>query len=92
MPDLEVDTKALQACVRPLRALADTMAAASAPPSVPVPRWETSDAAAALANAARVRGRLLAADLTRAADQLSAVAHDYEAADERAAGRLRAVR
>ncbi|MFG1607339.1 hypothetical protein [Actinoplanes sp. NPDC049265] len=90
--DLEVDTEALRGCAPPVHALADAVAAAAVPGSVLVPRWDTSEAAAAMSEAARVRGRLLAGDLDRAADRLTTTAHDYEQADEQVAGRLRAVR
>ena len=90
--DLEVDTEALRACVRPLLELSATVRAAHAPPSPSVPGWSTAEAAAALANTSRVRAGLLATDLDQAADRLTAVADDYDAADEQIAGLLRAVR
>jgi hypothetical protein len=86
------DLEVLLACAARLHALADTVAAAPVPRSVPVPRWDTAEAAAALSGTAGVRARLLAGDLGRAADRLIATAHDYERVDEQAADRLRAVR
>ncbi|MEV6634215.1 hypothetical protein AB0M54_26040 [Actinoplanes sp. NPDC051470] len=91
-PDLEVDTQALQACVRPLLELSATVRAAHPPATLSTPRWATSDAAGALATATGVRGGLLATDLAGAADRLAAVVRDYDEADEQIAGRLRAVR
>jgi hypothetical protein len=90
--DLEVDTQILRSCVRPLHDLAATVRSTDPPPTPSLPRWSTAEAAAALADLTRVRGKLLATDLDSAADRLAAVADDYDRADEQVADRLRAVR
>jgi hypothetical protein len=59
---------------------------------VNVPRWSSSDAAADLADVAVGRIIALGSDITAAARQMAGAAYDYEAADERATGRLRTVR
>ena len=66
--------------------------AAQAPPAVLVPRWATSDAAAALTTAAQAGLAAIGSDMTAASRQLTATADAYDAADGRAAHRLRAVR
>lgn len=90
--DLEVDTEALRACVRPLLELGATVRSSHAPATPQVPGWSAAEAAAALADTSRVRAGLLATDLDQAADGIAAVAQDYDAAEEQIAGRLRAVR
>jgi hypothetical protein len=92
--DLEIDAVALRQCAS---VLADTGArvaagAARAPAAVGVPRWPSSDAAADLADVAVGRIIALGSGLTAAARQMAGAADDYEAADDRATGRLRTVR
>jgi hypothetical protein len=92
--DLDVDAGAVRDCAS---AVADSGArvaagAAQAPPAVLVPRWATADAASALTATAQAGLGTLASRMTAAGQQLSATADDYEAADVRAADRLRAVR
>jgi hypothetical protein len=66
--------------------------AAQAPPAVLVPRWVTADAAAALSEVAQTWLATGASDVGAASRQLTATANDYDAADDRSADRLRAVR
>jgi hypothetical protein len=93
-PDLEVDADALRTCAS---ALADTgarLTAGAAQPPVPpmVPHWATTDAATLVAEAAQRQLAAIGAALTAATRQITATAADYEAADARAAQRLRATR
>jgi hypothetical protein len=92
--DLDVDAGAMRDCAS---ALADSSArvaagAAQAPPATLVPRWATADAASAMTATALTWLATIASQMTGAGRQLSATADDYEAADVRAAHRLRAVR
>jgi hypothetical protein len=57
-----------------------------------VPGWATSDAAASAGEAARRRLAVVGADIAATARQIIAAVIDYEAADERAATRLRGTR
>ena len=93
-PDLEVDTDDLRRVAAALTGTAAGVsgAAAQAPPAVPAPRWATSDAAALAADAARAQLILLGADLAETARQITEAAASYEAADARAADRLRRFR
>lgn len=93
-PDLEVDTDDLRRAASALARTADEVSAAAgqAPPAVPTPRWATSDAAALAADAARAQLAQLGTDLAETARQIVAAAAAYEAADARAAGRLRPTR
>jgi hypothetical protein len=93
-PDLAVDAGALRACAF---ALADTGArlttGAARPPIPPlVPHWATTDAAALAAEMAQQQLADIGAALTAATRQMAAAAADYEAADARAAQRLRSTR
>jgi hypothetical protein len=93
-PDLEVDADALRACSS---ALADTGARVSAgatrPPIPPlVPRWATTDAAALAADGAWHHLDGIGAGLAAIARQTATTAAEYEAADARAARRLRHTR
>jgi hypothetical protein len=90
-PDLEVDTDDLRRAAAALTGTASRVngAAAQAPPAILSPRWATSDAAALAADAARAQLILLGADLAETASQITAAATAYEAADARAATRLR---
>ena len=90
-PDLAVDADAVRACAS---ALADTgarLTAGAARPPVPplVPHWATTDAAALAAETAQQQLTDIGAVLTAAVRQMAAAAADYEAADARAAQRLR---
>lgn len=93
-PDLDVDASALRDCAAAVDRTGARVAAgaAQAPPATTVPRWATSDAAAALTDAAHDWLATIAADLAATAQQLSSAAEDYRTADDRAAARLRAVR
>lgn len=93
-PDLDVDASALRDCAAAVDRTSARVAAgaAQAPPATTVPRWATSDAAAALTDAAHDWLAAIAADLAATAHQLTGAADDYRAADDRAAARLRAVR
>jgi hypothetical protein len=93
-PDLEVDADALRACSS---ALADTGAqlaagAARPPTTPPVPRWPTTDAATLAGAAVQQQLAGIAAELAATTRQIAATAAEYEAADARAAGRLRGTR
>jgi hypothetical protein len=92
--DLNVDAAALHDCASALAGSGARVAAgaAEAPPAVLVPRWTTSDAAVALTSAAQTRLTTIAARVTAASRQITATADDYEAADLRAAHRLRSLR
>jgi hypothetical protein len=57
-----------------------------------VPDWATSEAAASAGEAARRRLAVVGADIAATARQIIAAVVDYEAADERAATRLRGAR
>lgn len=93
-PDLDVDATALRDCAAAVDRTGARVAAgaAQAPPEPAVPRWDTSEAAAALTDAAHDWLAAIAADLAGTAQQLTGAADDYRAADDRAASRLRAVR
>jgi hypothetical protein len=87
--DLEVDADAVRGCVS---ALADTAADVHAggmpPPTVAVPRWETTAAVESLASAMEHALATLAGDLEALRRAVLASVADYEAADQRAADRL----
>jgi hypothetical protein len=89
--DFEVDADALRASAS---ALADTAADVAAgsipPPAVPAPRWETSIAAESLADAFQRALARQSGDLDAFQQAVLAAIADYRAADDRAAGRLRA--
>jgi hypothetical protein len=92
--DLDVDAEALRDCASAVAGSGARVAAGAtqAPPTALVPRWATADAASALTTAAQTWLATLASRVTAASRQLTATADDYEAADVRAAQRLRAVR
>ena len=92
--DLDVDAGAVRDCASALAGSGARVAAGAtqAPPAVLVPRWATADAASALTSAAQVWLATIASHLTATSRQLTATADDYEAADIRAAHRLREVR
>jgi hypothetical protein len=90
-PDLKVDTDDLRPAAAALAGTAArvTGAAAQAPPAVLFPRWATSDAGVLAADVARAQLPLVGADLAETARQITEAAAAYEAADDRAAARLR---
>jgi hypothetical protein len=92
--DLEVDAGAVRDSAFALAGSGARVAAgaAQAPPAVLIPRWATSDTASALTTAAQAWLTTIASDVTAAGRDLTATAGDYEAADDRSANRLRAVR
>ena len=93
-PDLEVDTDDLRRTASALSGTAAgvTGAAAHAPAPTPSPGWATVDAAALAAEAARAQLAQLGLDLAETARQITEAAASYEAADARAAARLRQAR
>lgn len=91
--DLEVDTEAVRSCAATLSGTAaDVRAGVTPPPTVAVPRWQTSDAAEALADAMERAVAGLAGDLEALRRAVLAAVTDYEAADARAASRFGGVR
>jgi hypothetical protein len=93
-PDLEVDPDDLRRTASALAGTAArvTAAAAPAPAPTPSPRWATVDAAELAAEAARTQLVQVGLELAETARQITEAAHAYEAADARAAVRLRAAR
>jgi len=89
--ELEVDTAAVRAWARALSASAARISA-EPPPPPGGPPWSATDAVVAAGDAARVRLRALADDITAAARQAATAADDYEDVDDRAAARLRGLR
>ena len=89
--ELEVDAAAVRAWARALSATAARISTDPLPP-LSGPPWSATDAASAAADAAQVRLRALADDISAAARQAAAAADDYDDADDRGAARLRAVR
>jgi len=92
--DLEVDTDDLR---RTASAVTDTATRVTAgtlqEPTVDgTPRWSTTEAAALAAGAARGQIAVLGADIADTARRIVAAAEAYEAADDRAAARLRSAR
>ena len=92
--NLDVDARAVRDCASALAGCGARVAAgaAQAPPAVLVPRWATSDAASALDGAAQTWLAKIGSGVEAASRQLTATADDYDAADDRSADRLRAVR
>jgi hypothetical protein len=90
-PDLEVDTVAVRATAGAVDDLAARVAAGSAesPAPVTIPRWSASDAAAEVADAARREIAAAGWAIGETARQIIATVLDYDAADERAAARMR---
>jgi hypothetical protein len=93
-PDLDVDAEELRRAASAAGGTASRVreAAASAPPPVPGPRWASSDAAAAAADAAERGLRAVSADLADTGRQIETTISAYDEADHRAAARLRAGR
>jgi hypothetical protein len=92
--DLDVDAGAVRDCASAMAGSGARVAAGAtqAPPGVLVPRWATVDPTSALTAAAQTWLATTASRMTTASRQLSTTADDYEAADLRAAHRLREVR
>jgi hypothetical protein len=92
--DLEVDTGGVRECAAQIAVSGARVGAGvtEQPRAVAVPRWATTDAAAMAADQARQRLTALGAEITAMADQILAAVVDYEAADDRAADRLRGAR
>jgi hypothetical protein len=90
-PDLEVDTGAVRATATAVDDLAARVAAGSAESPAPatVPRWSTSGAATGTADAARRELAAAGWAISETARQIIATILDYDAADERAAARMR---
>ena len=89
--ELEIDTVAVRGWAAALSATAARID--TEPPHPPAgPRWSSTTAAEAAADAARLRLRALADDVAAAARQVAAAATAYEDADDRAATRLRRIR
>ncbi|RZU52002.1 hypothetical protein EV385_3843 [Krasilnikovia cinnamomea] len=87
--DLEVDTHEVRHAARELSATGARVAAgAQPPPTVMVPRWETSSAAATLAEDARRIASTLATGLEATGHDLLITADGYDGADALAAARL----
>jgi hypothetical protein len=93
-PDLEVDIAAVHAAAESVDDLAArvTAGAAESPRPVPVPRWATSDAAEEAADAVRRELAAVGWAIGATAREIIATILDYDAADERAAARLRSAR
>lgn len=89
-----IDETALRDCASALAGTGARVAAGatSVPSAAAVPRWAASHAAGAAAGAAQDALLRLGAGTQHAADLIGVTADDYRAADDRAAGRLRAVR
>jgi len=92
--ELQVDTVALRACVRPLLDLgAEVSAGATCVPAPhTVPRWSACDPATDRAGAARSAMLALAASIAATGQAIEATVADYDAADARSAARLRTFR
>ena len=91
--DLEVDTDAVRDCASALAdTAADVRAGVAPPPTVTVPRWQTTDAVEGLAGAMERALATLAGDLEALRRAVLAAVTDYEAADARAADRLGRIR
>jgi len=92
--DLEIDAGGARACASGVAATGArvTDGASRSPVPVQVPHWATSDAAATASDVARRRLTAVGADIAETARQIIAATIGYEAADERAAARLRGSR
>jgi hypothetical protein len=91
-PDLTVDTTEVRAAASDLSAAGRQVSAAAMDPPDPVsaPRWATCDATALAAEAIRRQLSELGVGITVTAREIVAAVLDYDAADERAAVRMRA--
>ena len=92
--DLDVDAGAVRDCAAAVAGSGARVAAgaAQAPPDPLAPRWSTADASSDLTAAAQAWLAAIGSRVTAASRQLTATADDYEAADVRAADRLRVAR
>jgi hypothetical protein len=92
--EVEIDAGGARACASGVAATGArvTDGVARTPVPVAVPHWATSDAALLAADVARQRLTAIGADIAETARQIVAAVLDYEAADERAATRLRSPR
>ncbi|MFI5935677.1 hypothetical protein [Actinoplanes sp. NPDC051494] len=89
--DLEVDTEALRAWAATLRRRSDRMDPDPLPPAAG-PRWSSTSAGAAAAQAARRALTLLLGDLQAIGRAAEAAAGDYEDVDAGVATRMRGER
>jgi hypothetical protein len=89
--DLEINTDAVRTCASTVNRVGARVAggASAAPPTVSVPRWATSDAAALASARAGTDLTGLGDSIATTARQILAAVLDYEDADARTAGRLR---
>ncbi|BCJ52316.1 hypothetical protein Asp14428_37910 [Actinoplanes sp. NBRC 14428] len=87
-PDLEVDPDGVRAWAAALTAAGQGFHLAPLPP-VPGPRWSATDGGTAAAAAARRTVAEIADALVATARAANGTVDDYEAADDRAAARLR---
>ncbi|GGK92559.1 hypothetical protein [Mangrovihabitans endophyticus] len=92
-PPIEIDATALLSSASRVMACGGLIAgdARAAPATVLVPRWAAGDAARRAAGALGARAIALGTDVTAVAHHLRTAALSYTAADERAAGRFRAM-
>jgi hypothetical protein len=89
MSDLELDADALITCASALGdTVAEVRAGSTPPPTPPVPRWQSTDAAEHLSQSTEEVLADLAGDLAAFRLAVLAAVADYEAADRRAAQRL----
>ncbi|HEY7274136.1 MAG TPA: hypothetical protein VH502_15490 [Actinoplanes sp.] len=91
-PDLTVDTTEVRSAASDLSAAGRLVSAGAMDPPDPVsaPRWATSDATALATEAIRRQLSELGAGITATAHEIVAAVTDYDAADDRAAFRMRA--
>jgi hypothetical protein len=89
---LEVEVPEVRRCASGLAGTGARVATGAGRMPEVVPDWATSDAAASAGEAARRRLAVVGADIAATARQIIAAVVDYEAADERAATRLRGMR
>jgi hypothetical protein len=92
--DLEIDSGGTRECASGVAATGARVANGVSRSPIPVmaPRWATSDAASMASDVARRRLTAVGADIAETARQIIAATIGYEAADERAASRLRGTR
>jgi hypothetical protein len=91
--DLEVDAEAVRGCASALaETAAEVHAGGTPPPTVAVPRWQTTAAVESLADAMERALATLAGDLEALRQAVLAAVTDYAEADERAADRFGRIR
>jgi hypothetical protein len=92
--DLKINTDAVRTGASTVNRVGARVAgsASAAPPTVSVPRWATSDAAALASARAATDLTGLGDSVAATARQILAAVLDYEDADARTAGRLRGAR